>query len=94
MSGIAISREGPGVWATHPGRACAQPGINPDLFFPNRGANSHHVAKARAICSTCPVQTDCADYAIRQSSSLFGIWGGLTVEDRRHARRLRRKVVA
>lgn len=47
-----------------------------DLFFPERGRSDLR-AKAKAICSTCPVVPECEDYRIR-TESMYGIWGGET----------------
>lgn len=54
-------------------------GSNPDLWFPERGVNPDD---ARAICATCPVRRECVDYAVRWDIQ-FGIWGGLSVRERR-----------
>jgi WhiB family redox-sensing transcriptional regulator len=45
-------------------------------------------AKAKAVCVTCPVRTDCLDYAISRPER-YGTWGGLN-EDERAAERRRR----
>lgn len=87
MTSAAVITPGPGAWATHPDRACAQPGIDVDLFFPRRGTHQTVIDKARTICASCPVRTDCADYALGQTNALTGIWGGLTHLERRQARR-------
>lgn len=50
-----------------------------DLFFaPQTTAN---VERALAICSTCPVQADCAGEALTGRIE-HGIWGGWTEDDR------------
>jgi WhiB family redox-sensing transcriptional regulator len=56
--------------------------MGPDLFFPGRGEDGV-VAKARAICGTCPVAEECAEYGAGEN---FGIWGGTSGRDRRSAR--------
>jgi WhiB family redox-sensing transcriptional regulator len=33
-------------------------------------------AEAKAICATCPVITDCLDFALRNGEK-WGVWGGL-----------------
>jgi WhiB family redox-sensing transcriptional regulator len=38
--------------------------------------------RAKEICSSCPVQTECRDYAIGIREQ-HGIWGGLTESERR-----------
>jgi WhiB family transcriptional regulator, redox-sensing transcriptional regulator len=77
------------AWLARPhwmGRAACR-GVDPDLFFPERGEASHH---AKAICRTCPVQGDCLDYAMINGER-HGIWGGIAEGQRR---RLRRQVTA
>ena len=56
---------------------------DPDLFFPNRGASTR---KAKQICSECPVQKHCLEYAIVNAEK-FGIWGGLSERERRKIRK-------
>jgi WhiB family transcriptional regulator, redox-sensing transcriptional regulator len=65
----------PGDWV---GRATCR-GVDPDLFFPDRGGD---VDRAKAICADCPVRDDCLDYALRWRIR-FGIWGGLSERSRR-----------
>jgi WhiB family transcriptional regulator, redox-sensing transcriptional regulator len=45
-------------------------------------------AKAKAICTLCPVRVQCLDYALRYSIR-HGIWGGLNEEERARERRRR-----
>lgn len=66
----------PTPWSTE--AACA--GSNPNLWFPDRGANTQ---KARAVCAACPVRRECLEYAVRWRIP-FGIWGGRSVRERRH----------
>lgn len=63
---------------------------DPDLFFPisMTGLGLGQTARARAVCADCAVRTQCLDFALR-SRQQHGIWGGMTVEERR--RLLRRK---
>jgi len=44
------------------------------------------VAAAKAACNRCPLQNMCADYGINTNEE-WGIWGGLTPEDRKILRR-------
>lgn len=37
-------------------------------------------ANAKQLCRACPLQADCAEYAI--AHELYGIWGGLTPTER------------
>jgi len=60
---------------------------DPDLFFPQRG-DMDSLAQAVAICSNCPVRTECLDYALANHEQ-HGIWGGLAPRARRGYRRQR-----
>jgi hypothetical protein len=37
---------------------------------------------AKFICDTCPIKQICQDYAIAAEEE-YGVWGGLTAEDRK-----------
>lgn len=63
---------------------CAQSDIDPELFFPEKGASSR---RARAICAECPIQIECLNYAIFHRVS-DGIWGGRSPDQRKTLRRL------
>jgi WhiB family redox-sensing transcriptional regulator len=60
-------------------------GLDPDLFFPARGAST---AEAKAVCGQCVVQEQCLEYALTHRER-FGIWGGLSERERRRLRRAR-----
>ena len=49
-------------------------------FFPSRGGASK-VAKAKRICSGCPVRWECFEYGYEGREGA-GIWGGSTVDQR------------
>lgn len=51
-----------------------------DVFFPDRGKNND-IRYAKRICSKCPVQQDCMNYAIKNNIK-HGIWGGLAYKER------------
>lgn len=57
---------------------------DPETFFPtDRGAHANPGARrAKAICATCPVITQCLDWALGSPVALAGIWGGTTPEER------------
>jgi WhiB family redox-sensing transcriptional regulator len=38
--------------------------------------------RAKSICTVCPVQSSCLDYAV-ESIEQYGIWGGFTESERR-----------
>ena len=60
-------------------------GVDPDLFFPERGASTK---EAKQVCQGCVVREDCLEYAL-ENSEKFGIWGGLSERERRRLRRAR-----
>ncbi len=73
------------VWAWTARAACR--GMDPDTFFPGRGAPTR---EAKAVCARCPVKADCLKAALEERER-FGIWGGFSERERR---RLRRRVNA
>ena len=60
-------------------------GVDPDLFFPERGASTR---EAKEVCRGCEVRIDCLEYAL-QTGEKFGIWGGMSERERRRIRRQR-----
>ena len=46
-------------------------GVDPDLFFPERGASTR---EAKEVCRGCVVRGDCLEYALVNGEK-FGIWG-------------------
>lgn len=60
-------------------------GIDPDLFFPERGASTKD---AKEVCRSCVVREDCLEYALVNGEK-FGIWGGMSERERRRIRRQR-----
>ena len=46
-------------------------GVDPDLFFPERGASTR---EAKEVCRGCVVREDCLEYALANGEK-FGIWG-------------------
>ena len=60
-------------------------GVDPDLFFPERGASTR---EAKGVCRSCEVRVDCLEYALAHGEK-FGIWGGLSERERRRVRRQR-----
>lgn len=66
-------------------------GMNPSVFFPHPptrptgGALRRYeaeVAVAKAHCRRCDVQAECLAYALANREP-FGVWGGMSVEERR-----------
>lgn len=60
-------------------------GVDPDLFFPERGASTR---EAKEVCRGCVVRIDCLEYALANGEK-FGIWGGMSERERRRVRRAR-----
>jgi WhiB family redox-sensing transcriptional regulator len=60
-------------------------GVDPDLFFPERGASTR---EAKSVCHACLVRGECLEYALAHGEK-FGIWGGLSERERRRVRRQR-----
>jgi WhiB family redox-sensing transcriptional regulator len=60
-------------------------GVDPDLFFPERGASTR---EAKEVCRGCIVRAQCLEYALTNSEK-FGIWGGMSERERRRIRRQR-----
>lgn len=63
-------------------------GEDRSLFFPSLGADT---AKARVICSICPVRSECLNYAVADAE-IVGIWGGTSARQRQKLRSERRKL--
>jgi WhiB family redox-sensing transcriptional regulator len=60
-------------------------GMDPALFFPERGASTR---EAKDTCRACPVRMECLEYALERGEK-FGIWGGLSERERRRIRKQR-----
>jgi WhiB family redox-sensing transcriptional regulator len=60
-------------------------GVDPDLFFPERGASTR---EAKEVCRGCVVREDCLEFAL-DNGEKFGIWGGMSERERRRLRRAR-----
>lgn len=56
---------------------------DPDVFFPAKGGSAR---AAKAVCAGCPVRADCLGYALANGER-FGVWGGLSPQERRELRR-------
>lgn len=65
-------------------------GKDPELFFPvgSAGPALAQIAEAKKICARCLVRTACLASAITTGQE-YGIWGGLTEDERRRLRRWR-----
>lgn len=70
-------------------------GEDPELFFPigNAGPALAQIEEAKSVCHRCAVMDICLTYAL-QTGQEFGVWGGLSEDERRpfvrrHARNRR-----
>lgn len=61
-------------------------GVDPDLFFAERGASTR---EAKEVCRGCVVRDECLEYALVNRED-FGIWGGMSEKQRKRIRRQRR----
>lgn len=62
-----------------------------ELFFVDRG-DHRRAAEAKALCNTCPVRSECLEYALATppGDCETGIIGGTTPKERQAMRRQRR----
>jgi len=67
--------------------SCAE--VGGDFWFPERdnGSNTTEMLFAKSICRSCPHQSECAEWGIR--NEVHGIWGGLVSRELRKIRRQR-----
>ncbi|MFT0762436.1 WhiB family transcriptional regulator [Scrofimicrobium sp. R131] len=60
--------------------------LDTEMFFHPEGergaARRRRAAAAKAICATCPVLEQCREHAL-SAREPYGIWGGMTEEERR-----------
>jgi WhiB family redox-sensing transcriptional regulator len=56
---------------------------DPELFFPvgTSGPALVRVREAKSVCSVCPVQAACLDWALEHHAD-HGVWGGLDEQER------------
>lgn len=72
---------GDGAWRQK--AACAN--SDTEKFFPRKGKEAQTqlvISAARLVCASCPVRKECLEFAVR-NSIFYGIWGGLTKEERK-----------
>jgi WhiB family redox-sensing transcriptional regulator len=62
---------------------CAQ--TDPEAFYPEFG---HSPIPGKRVCRACPVRAECLEYALTHDER-FGVWGGLTAQERAKLRRHR-----
>ncbi len=66
---------------------CAEDNVNPELFYIGL---DDEVRQAKRICLGCVVVDECLKYALSRGEE-YGIWGGMTVDDRKKLLRRRRR---
>lgn len=68
-------------------------GMDSDLFYHPDGERGprreQRIQRAKAICSACPVLSQCRSMALK-SREPYGIWGGMSEEEREALFRARR----
>jgi WhiB family redox-sensing transcriptional regulator len=65
----------------HERALCSQ--MDPELWFPEPWEDE---TPAKLICRRCPVREACLAHALNANEE-YGIWGGLSPEERREMRR-------
>ncbi|MGO9657371.1 MAG: WhiB family transcriptional regulator [Acidimicrobiales bacterium] len=85
--GTRTTTRGSGGWTE---RAACRDAPGSDFFSDlYRSHKAAEIAAAKAICAKCPVRKQCLSAGLDEE---FGIWGGLTAEERRQLpRRLRQR---
>lgn len=75
--------------------ACSR--LEPDIFYPvGDGAYAREMTGiAKQACLSCPVRAECLRQAL-ETGERYGIWGGMTPEERRDLarRNMRRRRIA
>ncbi|MFI8103984.1 WhiB family transcriptional regulator [Streptomyces sp. NPDC086023] len=72
------------LWQWQTEAACR--GLEPERFFHPEGERGDDRAArdraAKRVCERCPVRAQCLRHALRVQEP-YGVWGGLTEEERR-----------
>ena len=63
--------------------------VDPDTFYPERGAKGPTIERAKRVCRACPVLADCREevMAMVPNQDAYGIRAGMTETERRRLRR-------
>lgn len=68
-------------------------GLDSEVFFHPDGergsAREERERAAKAVCAGCPVLRECAEHALAVREP-YGVWGGMTEDERNHALARRR----
>jgi WhiB family transcriptional regulator, redox-sensing transcriptional regulator len=63
--------------------------MDADVFFPPTGGVGMAMAReAKKVCNLCEWQYECGEWALRHADP-YGIYGGMTPEDRQKVRKKR-----
>jgi WhiB family redox-sensing transcriptional regulator len=84
--GVAQMRSHPRADLTWQERAACH-NTDPEAFFPTVGR--YMTVGARRVCGECPVRAKCLEYALTHGE-WYGIWGGLSVDERKELSRQRK----
>ncbi|GAB2933377.1 WhiB family transcriptional regulator [Rhodococcus aerolatus] len=80
-------------WTWQESAACR--GLQTSMFFHpdyERGpARERRESQAKAVCSSCPVVAQCRSHAL-QVQEPYGIWGGLSAQERKSLQRSGRRL--
>jgi WhiB family redox-sensing transcriptional regulator len=58
-------------------------GVDPDVFFP---ISEEEAGPALMFCTACPIKEECLAWALKNGER-YGVWGGLTEQQRRRLQR-------
>jgi WhiB family transcriptional regulator, redox-sensing transcriptional regulator len=60
----------------------------PELFFPvgTTGVATDQIESAKRLCTQCPSQKDCLEFALATNQE-SGVWGGTSEDERRRLRK-------
>jgi WhiB family redox-sensing transcriptional regulator len=61
----------------------------PPAYVERKDQKEEREQRAKAICATCPVRTECLEAALVKREK-FGVWGGASEAERRRMIRQRR----
>jgi WhiB family redox-sensing transcriptional regulator len=58
-----------------------------DVFYPVEGGSAE---PAKRICSRCPVESECLEWALSQGEDM-GVWGGMSERERARLKKASRR---
>ena len=72
-------------WSWQDNGLCKSDGVDATVFFNDEMLRGYEKtareSAAKKICTACPVKTECLEHALTVPEN-FGVWGGLTEEER------------